>query len=209
MWGFSMNDKEAQNEMIRQKYTGDTNRMKVLINAVPVCPYSIDVEFRDIEYTLSRYNDRYEGGLHINPDFQRGHVWSEAQQISYIENMIRGAVGDTGRTITLTCSEFQHDRNKDCDIIGFYVIDGLQRLTAIRKFMNNEFKIFKHIDGGVNKKYFNGTAYRISGMALRFNVFSMQSKKEVLDYYISMNSGGTIHSEEEIERVKAMRDELI
>lgn len=195
-------------ESKRQDYIRRTKDVGKLINAIPICPYSVDVDFDELEHILERYSKR-EGGLHLNPDFQRGHVWTEEQQISYIENFIRGAVGDTGRTITFTCSDFQGFRNKDSDIIGFYVVDGLQRLTAVQRFMNDEFKVFHHIDGGVNKDFFKGTGFRINGLkGLCFNVFRMQSKKEVLDYYIAMNSGGTVHTDAEIKRVIKMRDEL-
>lgn len=200
-----MSDKVEDSRLV---YIEKTKNIAKLIDAVPVSPYSVDVDFDEVEHILNRYSER-EGGLHLNPDFQRGHVWTEEQQISYIENFIRGAVGDTGRTITLSCSDFQGRREKHSDMAGFYVIDGLQRLTAVQRFMNDEFKIFHHINGGVDKDFFKGTGFRIGGMkGLSFNVFRMQTKKEVLDYYIAMNSGGTVHSEDEIQRVKKMRDEL-
>lgn len=196
-------------EKRRLNYIEKTKNMAALIKAIPVCPYAIDVAFDEVEHILERYNRR-EGGLQMNPDFQRGHVWNREQQIAYIESFIRGAIGDTGRTITLTCSDFQRERAKDSDLVGFYVVDGLQRLTAVLAFMNDEFHVFNDlIDGGADKDSFNGTAYQVNRMTgLRFNVFNMQYKKDVLDYYIALNAGGVVHSKEEIDRVKAMRDEL-
>lgn len=191
----------------RKNYIKNTKAVAELIGAIPICPYTVDITFDDVAYTLERYSKR-EGGLLLNPDFQRGHVWTNEQPIAYIENVIRGVVGDTGRTITFNCSDFQRQRHVESDIVGFYVVDGLQRLTAVQKFMNGEFKIFAHINGGVDKNYFNGTAYRIGGIGLKFNVFNMQYKKDLLDYYLTLNSGGTVHSKEEIERVQKMRDEL-
>lgn len=196
---------DFENERI--VYIEKTKNIGELIKAIPPTTYTVDVEFDAIEYTLQRYDERY--GFHINPDFQRGHVWTKEQQISYVENFIRGVVGETGRVITLSCNQFRNIRAKDSDIDGMYVVDGLQRLTAIRRFMNNEFKVFHHIDGGVYKEFFLGTGFRIGGLkGLCFNVFSFQYKKEILDYYIAMNDGGTVHTQEEIERVKKMRDGL-
>lgn len=40
-----------------------------------------------------------EMGLQLNPEFQRGHVWTEEQQIAWIEYHLRG--GKSGNTIYL------------------------------------------------------------------------------------------------------------
>lgn len=43
---------------------------------------------------------------------------------------------------------------------------------------------------------------------LRLNVNNLKTEKEVLQWYIDMNVGGTPHTLEEIERVKKMIEEL-
>ncbi len=40
-----------------------------------------------------------EAGLQLNPEFQRGHVWTEKQQIAWLEYHLRG--GKSGNTIYL------------------------------------------------------------------------------------------------------------
>ena len=55
-----------------------------------------------VEWSLFRYFCEYidhetEAGLVLNPDFQRGHVWTEEQQTAYIEYLLMG--GMSGRTI--------------------------------------------------------------------------------------------------------------
>ena len=40
-----------------------------------------------------------------------------------------------------------------------------------------------------------------------FNVNDLKTKKEVLQWYIQMNAGGTPHSAEEIERVKKLMED--
>ena len=42
--------------------------------------YEINVSFKQIERTLKEFEEDY--GLELNPDFQRGHVWTEEQQIA-------------------------------------------------------------------------------------------------------------------------------
>lgn len=46
---------------------------------------------REIEEEVS------EMGLQLNPEFQRGHVWTEEQQIAWLEYHLRG--GKSGNTI--------------------------------------------------------------------------------------------------------------
>ena len=52
----------------------------------------------DIQHFFMEWLDRLinEEGLQLNPDFQRGHVWTEDQQVKFLEFILRG--GKTGRT---------------------------------------------------------------------------------------------------------------
>lgn len=210
MTELSYDEKQKLAEQSRLKYIANTKAMEKLIGAVPEVRYGADVQWTDIEWTIQRYADSY-GGFEENPDFQRGHVWDEEQQVKYVEAFIRGAIGDTGRTITLNCPDFQRDQIKESDLKGFVVVDGLQRLTAVRRFMNGEFTVFNNaVEGGMNKDSFNGTRFNIKTLTgFRFNVLNYQFKIDVINYYLAFNDGGTVHSTAEIERVKTMRDELL
>lgn len=167
--------------------------------------YSVDVAYSDTEWQIQRYAESYDG-FDENPDFQRGHVWTQEQQIKFVEATIKGTVGDTGRTITLNCPDFQRDQSSDSDLKGFVVVDGLQRLTAMRKFLKGEFRIFSDvIDGGCDYEYFLNTKFSLKRMVgFRFSVLNYQYKRELLDYYIAFNDGGTVHSVDEINRIKNM-----
>jgi len=70
--------------------------------------------------------------------------------------------------------------------------------------LNNEIKIFGLFLNEFEDSLTTATAH----MNLRFNVNNLKSKKAVLNWYIDMNSGGTPHTEEEIERVKKLMDKL-
>ena len=43
---------------------------------------------------------------------------------------------------------------------------------------------------------------------LMIHVNNLKTKREVLQWYIDMNAGGTPHTTEEIERVKKLIDDL-
>ncbi len=139
-----------------------------------------------------------EEGLQLNPDFQRGHVWNEGQQVSFIEYVLRG--GKSGKILYFNNPSWNHMKYEGYN--DFVCVDGLQRITAIRRFLNNEIRAFGQF------------YYEFGGMTdivrhdMLVNVNDLQTKREVLQWYIEMNSGGTPHTEEEIERVKKLMEEL-
>lgn len=143
------------------------------------------------KYLIEWINENIrESDLQLNPDFQRGHVWTVEQQIAYIEFRLRG--GTSGKTIYFNCPGWMNDFDGD-----FVCVDGLQRITAIQKFLNNEIKVF-------------GCYYRDfedklpSELDMIVNVNNLKTREEVLRWYIEMNSGGVQHTEDEINRVKIM-----
>lgn len=159
----------------------------------PRAYYSVHVSFDYLEHCLNQW-DRPETGspLMLNPEFQRGHVWSKFQQIAYVEYMFKG--GNTGGDIYFNCSSW--GKGYDTPI---YCVDGLQRITAIRKFMNNELAIF---DGYTISDFEDRP--RLINNRFTFNMLNIKSKKELLKIYLDFNSGGTIHSEYELERIKQL-----
>lgn len=164
--------------------------------------YYTNVPVMHIESTLTYYKEEY--GLELNPDFQRGNVWTEAQQIAYLEYFFRG--GQSAKDIYFNCPDFSYNsgssNGKLQDIHNMVCVDGLQRLTAFRRFLRDELPIF----GGHYFSDFEGKP-RSTEYALVFHVNSLLTRREVLTWYIEMNSGGTIHTSDEIARVKAMLEE--
>lgn len=149
--------------------------------------YSIDMLVKQIDKMVE------EEGLELNPDFQRGHCWTEEQQIAYIKHILRG--GSSGKVIYLNNPNWEFHETDD--YTDFVCVDGLQRLTAIKRFVNNEIKVF-----GQYYKDFTGSLRTYHN--IRVNINNLKTKKEVLQWYIEMNEGGTPHSKEEIEKVKEL-----
>lgn len=148
----------------------------------------------DIE-TLVRRIDIWvkEYGLQLNPDSQRGHVWTEAQQSAFAEFILRG--GMTGRDLYFNQPGWMADFSGE-----FVCVDGLQRITALQRFANNELKAF-----GQSFREFGGRLNQLNHyMTAHGN--NLQTRREVLQWYIEMNAGGTPHSKAEIDRVKSMID---
>lgn len=130
-----------------------------------------------------------EDRLNLNPDFQRFHVWTEEQQIAFVEFFLRG--GKTGRVIYFNHPGWQRNYAGE-----FVLVDGKQRIEALRRFRDNEIKVF----GSYLKEYTDKISW--TDYTIRINVNTLQTRAEVLQWYIDMNAGGTPHTSEEIEKAK-------
>ena len=163
-------------------------------NAIPQftrsSSYGVDVSWT---YLLSHYEDHVQNyGLEINPDFQRGHVWDATKQIKFVEFVLRG--GRSAKQLQFNCVGWQHS-----DDLGEYVlVDGLQRLTAAIRFMKNEIPAF-----GYKFKEFSGNL-RIHSPSFRWNVNDLDTRAEVLTWYLELNSGGVVHTDDELDRVRTL-----
>ena len=160
--------------------------------------YQINVPLKYVLPKITEWENDQFFQLKLNPNFQRGHVWTEAQQISYMEFLFRG--GETARVIYFNKPDWQNFKLSD-DYNDFVCVDGLQRLTAVMRFLENEIKIF----GSYYKEFEDEIPLSVD---LIFNVNNLKTEKEVLQWYVDMNSAGTPHTEVEIERVKRMIEEL-
>ncbi|WP_199031385.1 DUF262 domain-containing protein [Ralstonia sp. ASV6] len=165
--------------------------------------YEVDVQLGSVESflaNLSRDMASMGGTLELDPDFQRGHVWTDEQRVQYVQSLLRGCAP---RSILFNCPGWNAEKELgDIPAHTFQCIDGLQRLTAVRKFMAGEFRVF----GDVSAEDLKGTPFAPSRYTLKMSVFEFANRRDLLQYYLDLNSGGTVHSAEEIQRVRKLRD---
>jgi hypothetical protein len=156
--------------------------------------YGADVEL----HYLHRWLDgARETGLDLDPPYQRGHVWSEDQRVKYVEYLLSGGVSH--RTILWNCPNWTGGKQPHCDLSdNIEIVDGKQRLTAVLKFVDDEIPAFGH-----RYSEFEGNP-RIMQGRLKMKVNNLQTRKEVLTWYLQTNDGGVVHSAEELERVRGL-----
>jgi hypothetical protein len=82
----------------------------------------------------------------------------------------------------------------------FVCVDGLQRITAIKRFIHNEIKAY-----GYFYKEFEGSPRMMND--LRININNLKTRKEVLQWYLEFNFNGTIHTKEELDKVKKLLEQ--
>lgn len=143
------------------------------------------------EWASDERKDEFGYGLQLDPDFQRGHVWNDAKKTAWMEYVLRG--GKSGRDIFLN-----HPGWMGSYVGDFVLVDGKQRLDAIRSFVENEIKVF-----GTYYRNFKGKMPH-TDPSLRVHVNNLKTREEVLQWYLDLNSGGVVHTDEEIEKVRVL-----
>lgn len=128
--------------------------------------------------------------LDLNPEFQRGHVWTEDQQIRYCEFILRG--GKSSKELYFNCPGWP---NTDGQMV---LVDGKQRLEAVRRFMANEIQVFN--------AYRDEYTDRLNMLIARFsiNINNLETDAEVYQWYLDLNDGGVVHTKEELDKVRKM-----
>jgi hypothetical protein len=152
--------------------------------------YRVNISWNYLEESLKGYQERTSvAALDLDPDFQRGHVWKESQQRAFVEHVLRGGVGS--KEIRFNCAGWMHDFRGP-----FVIVDGKQRLEAARKFLRSELKVFGH--------YFNEFEgeIRMIRTDFIFNINDLATRKEVLQWYLDINTGGVVHTADEIQKVR-------
>lgn len=154
----------------------------------PRAHYEIDVGWHGLERQIKSFGEGC--GLNTDPDYQRAHVWTEAQQRAYVEYILQG--GEVGKSITWNADAWPMPRGP------IELVDGKQRLEAVRKFARGDLEVF-------GMRYQEGDVLRIHNAGFKFRVCSLD-RAGVLRLYLNINAGGTPHTADELARVRALLD---
>lgn len=93
------------------------------------------VKTQNIEYDLETIVRRIKNGhIKLDPEYQRNHRWTDDVSSRLIESLI---LNIPIPTIYLS-QDFDADEEIEENIARFSVVDGQQRLTAIKSFLENE-----------------------------------------------------------------------
>lgn len=155
--------------------------------------YHVNVSWKYLDDTLLQWENEELIPLDLCPDFQRGHVWTLEQRIAYVEYCLRG--GLSGRDIYFNCNGWMGNFDGP-----FVLVDGLQRLTSVRMFLTDRLRAFGHLCSEFEDEL------HLMEPCFDFYVNNLETRAEVLKWYLEMNSGGVIHSKDELDRVARLLD---
>ena len=158
------------------------------------------------EYLVPRI--RGEGGRdvpwNLNPDYQRGPVWTKDQQEKFIGHVLSG-----GEAPLIYVQRYERPDNapegSDYWDLPLEVIDGQQRLRAITAFIEGEIGAQVCHSGKWHTYYFSQMHEgERSPMDLCSRVVYVDlSRTDRLRFYLRLNIG-VAHTEEELDRVRKM-----
>lgn len=118
------------------------------------------------------------------PPWQRGLVWTRAQQIRLIESLWLG----------LNIGTYTFNRAAHGSKFDNLLIDGQQRMWALQCYLSDEFQVFGFLWSEVTQADRRGFEY-----SRHFHCYITKSEDEqyLRDYYNTMNFGGVAHKESE------------
>lgn len=170
------------------------------IRTWPQARWEVDVEWRRIEQTLNLLNTY--GNLDLSPPFQRGHVWTDAQRSAWVEYVLQG--GETGLSIVFVTDDWVSGEEARFLVI----LDGLQRLETVRRFMRGDVRIFPDAirPNGYAVNEIGGVVrpYRLT---LKVRVVEVACMADAIQTYLGFNGGGTPHTREELDRVRRLLED--
>jgi hypothetical protein len=124
-----------------------------------------------------------------------GNIFGQKkQQERYVEFVLRG--GTSSRDIYWNCAGWMGSYKGP-----MYLVDGKQRLQAARLFMNNKLKVFGH-----TLSEFEGVS-PLMCCDFIFHVNNLETKSEVIQWYLDLNFGGTPHTDSERKRVLVLLEQ--
>ncbi|MDX9695802.1 MAG: DUF262 domain-containing protein [Bacteroidales bacterium] len=190
-------------------------RKNMWVSWVDVVPYKSDeennkipslIENKEIRQTISFQQrsvasiliNQYKefGGIDLNPDYQRGHVWEQKHKQALIKSIFENI--DIGKFVFIYRT-FEHGDSSG----NFYeVLDGKQRVTAILEFYENRFQYegFYFKDLCVQDRH-HFENYMISYCQVNEKGFTDEMKYK---YFLMLNVSGVPQDEEHIQYVRSL-----
>lgn len=160
--------------------------------------YSVNVEFTSlfaVNSGMAMYNDALNDELklefwpsneviaYLTPKFQRSNTkWSQLMQIQFVENLLSGC--DTKLQMYTIIGS-------GSELGSCFILDGLQRSTAISDYHLDKFPIFGDI-------YWSDIKTKMRNrLRLQLSIYQFDSERDAVEFYIQMNKGIT-HNEDDL-----------
>ncbi len=188
-------------EQLEEEYYGIENEHNIEYDIHDITEYPFDADkIRVDQQMLSlEFLNRLmqEDNLDLSPTFQRSKVWKEKKRKSLlIESLM----------LRIPIPAFYFYENEDAT---FTVIDGKQRLTTIRDFLNDKFNLYglEYLWECEGKKFSQLEAkyqQRIYRTQFAINILDARSpNKVVFDIFRRVNTGGVALNPQEIRNAMA------
>lgn len=207
-WSYNFNNKEVIYKIPKEYCI--QNDFYIGYNPIIETNYSDNIQFYTqrigefFKYLIKGYNERLDYILNWNPTvtingkeipFQRDFCWTLKDNQLFIESIYNRV--DLGKII------FQRHSYKDRLIKGdSSIIDGKQRLNALRGFINNE---FPDLQGYYYKDFSEYAVRRFGEVQITYGELKYNCSDEIiLKVFLNVNFTGVQMSENHLQFVKSL-----
>ncbi len=160
--------------------------------AVPVLNKKFDFGNVFNQPITSLLHRHYYWGVDMNPEYQRGNVWSLEDKVALIDSLFNDI--EIGRVVLMK-RDYEDERKE-----AYEIIDGKQRLTALSEFYEDRFQykglFFSQMHPFDQNHFENKQLAVIEAPNM--------SREKVIDYFIRVNTSGRPVNPEHLEKVKSM-----
>lgn len=135
-------------------------------------------------------------GVDFNPSYQRDLVWDLADEQKLIESIFNRI--DIGKFVFIHLGYGNH--------IGYEILDGRQRLTALYRFYTDQFqyKGYYYSELPWKLKYIFEDSSVAVAVARKENL----KEKDILNYFLKLNTSGKPVAKEHIDKIQTRFNEL-
>jgi len=131
-------------------------------------------------------------GLDLNPDYQRGNVWSDEQKVSLIESIFKNI--DIGK---FTIIKRKYRENFD---FLYEVLDGKQRIIAVTEFFEGRFTY----KGKRYQDLHPFDQHHFKSYPVSYAEIEPLNNEQKYRYFLKLNTTGVPHDEEHLDKVREM-----
>mgnify|MGYP006304454475 CR=1 FL=1 len=162
-----------------------------------------DTGFRQEEkYYIRQINSAVDSLIHIctragidfDVEYQREHVWTIKDKVSLIDSIFNNI--DIGKIVLV-----QRDYSAD---VFYEVLDGKQRITAIRDFYEDRFKY----NGYYYSELSRTDKHKFGNHAIALGYLENPDKHAIFESFIKLNTCGKPMAKKHIDHVQKLLDEL-
>ncbi len=133
----------------------------------------------------------YFSGIDFNPEYQRDYVWSEEDKVALIDSIFNN----------IEIGKFAFIKRDYSQEVYLEILDGKQRLTALREFYENCFK-YKGLtfDELNNRDKWHFLNFSIT----YFETEEPEDRRLIYEYFIRLNTFGKVMDKEHLEKIKKL-----
>lgn len=136
----------------------------------------------------------FYAGIDFEVEYQREHVWKTRDKVSLIDSIFNNI--DIGK-IVLVQLDYTHD-------IYYEVLDGKQRLSALRDFYEDRFKYNGYYYSELSRKDKN----TFENHSIAYGYLDNPSKEAIFKTFIKLNTCGKPMARKHLDHVEKLLNEL-